>query len=450
MVKHPVRIGLTTVVALALAGTGAVAATGTPVPTATAYPDAERWEPTPKPDRVVLTPTSTPESSQNVSWRTDSSVQTAQAQISPMASGPSFDETAVTIQATSSAPMQADLGFPVVFHTATFEGLEADTPYLYRVGDGVNWSEWFEFSTASSTDDPFSFIYYGDAQNEVEEHVSRVFRKAYADRPQADIFLHAGDLVDVATRDNEWGEWFLAAGYTNGMINNIATPGNHEYRSGALAPYWDKQFAFPDNGPEDVNANHPGSVWYTDYQGVRFISLNSNGGSANVRAQTEFLDQALEDNPGNWSVVTFHHPIFATTGTRNNQAVRDNWNPIIEKHNVDLVLQGHDHSYARGHMVNKQQGRSMIHNGTVYVVSVSGAKMYNLSDGWNWTDNGATWGDTPTQQEQLYQLIDVTSDKISYQARTADGEFHDGFVVEKRGNGKKHVYSVDEAGKRLK
>lgn len=450
MAMNPVRVGLTAVVTLALAGTGAVAAVGTPTPTATPYPDAERWDPTPKPDRVVLTPTATPQSSQNVTWRTDASVATAQAQIAPMGSGPSFDDQAVTISAVTSEPMMADLGFPVLFHTATFEGLEADTPYLYRVGDGVNWSEWFEFTTAGGADDPFSFIYYGDAQNEVEEHVSRVFRKAYADRPQADIFLHAGDLVDVSTRDNEWGEWFLAAGYTNGMINNIATPGNHEYRSGVLAPYWDKQFSFPDNGPEALEAEHPGTVWYTDYQGVRFISLNSNGGAANVRAQTEFLDQALEENPGNWSVVTFHHPVFAMTGSRNNQAVRDNWNPIFEKHNVDLVLQGHDHTYGRGHMINAQQGRSHIHNGTVYVVSVSGAKMYQLNDGRNWTDNGATWGDTTTQNEQLYQLIDVTSDKISYQARTADGEFHDGFVIEKRGSDTKHVYSVDENGKAIR
>ena len=296
-----------------------------------------------------------------------------------------------------------NLGYPVVFHTATFEGLEPNSDYLYRVGDGANWTEWFEFSTASDSDDPFSVIYYGDAQNNIEEHVSRVFRKAYADKPEADIFLHAGDLIDVSTRDKEWGEWFHAAGYTNGMINNIATPGNHEYRSGQIAPYWDDQFEFPENGPAGMAEAHAESVYYTDYQGVRFISLNTNVQSnrALMEEQAEFLDQALEENPGNWSVVTFHHPVFSTTGTRNNQNVRDIWNPILQEHNVDLVLQGHDHSYARGHMRNESQGRSEIHNGTVYVMSVAGPKMYALNDGRNWPDNGADWY-SATQYEQLY------------------------------------------------
>lgn len=450
MAKRSLTITLTTTLALSLAAAGATAANGTVVPTATPYPNAEKHAASPQPDRVALTVTETPATSQNVSWRTDATVATAQAQIAPLGSGPSFKDQARTVTATSTAPMQADLGFPVVFHTVTFEDLAPASSYLYRVGDGTNWSEWYEFETAAEGDEPFSFIYYGDAQNNIQEHVSRVFRKAYADRPEADIFLHAGDLVDVSTRDHEWGEWFIAGGYTNGMINNIATPGNHEYRSGQLAPYWDKQFEFPTNGPEAMAQAHPQTAYYTDYQGVRFISLNTNvqGNRALMEAQGEFLDKALEENPGNWSVVTFHHPVFATTGTRNNQNVRDIWNPIIEKHNVDLVLQGHDHSYARGNMVNAQQGSSAIHNGTVYVVSVSGPKMYALNDGRNWTGNGASWGNA-TENEQLYQLIDVTADSIRYEARTADGEFHDGFVIDKKGNGKKHVYTVDARGKRV-
>lgn len=452
MAKRSLQIGLTTTLALSLAAAGATVASGNVLPTATPYPAAEKHAPSPAPDRVVLTPTATPATSQNVSWRTDASVQTAQAQIAPVGPGPSFKNAAVTVTASSSAPMQADLGYPVAFHTVTFEGLEPDSGYLYRVGDGVNWSEWYEFTTAADSDEPFSFIYYGDAQNNVDEHVPRVFRKAFGDRPQADLIVHAGDLVDVSTRDKEWGEWFNASGFINGQVNAIATPGNHEYRSGVLAPYWDKQFSFPTNGPEEMAAAHAESVYFTDYQGVRFISLNSNvqSNTALMEAQAEFLDTALEENPGRWSVVTFHHPVFATTSTRNNQAVRDFWNPIFEKHNVDLVLQGHDHTYARGNMVNARKGASKIHNGTVYVVSVSGPKMYQLNDGRNWTDNGADWGYT-SQNEQLYQLIDVTSDKISYQARTADGDFHDGFVIEKKGKqGKKLVYTVDENGKRTK
>ena len=44
----------------------------------------------------------------------------------------------------------------------------------YRVGDGVNWSEWFHFRTASDRPEPFSFIYFGDAQTDLKSLWSRV------------------------------------------------------------------------------------------------------------------------------------------------------------------------------------------------------------------------------------------------------------------------------------
>ena len=66
------------------------------------------------------------------------------------------------------------------YHTVTFRGLEPDTLYAYRVGDGVNWTEYYHFKTASDRPRPFSFIYFGDAQNEVRTHWSRVFREAFS------------------------------------------------------------------------------------------------------------------------------------------------------------------------------------------------------------------------------------------------------------------------------
>ena len=91
--------------------------------------------------------------------------------------------------------------------------------------------------------------------------------------------MHAGDLVDTPTNDNEWGEWFSAGGWINGMVPSIATPGNHEYSGSTSTPYWRTQFDFPDNGPQGTGPVYDAlkdTAYYTDYQGVRFISLNSN------------------------------------------------------------------------------------------------------------------------------------------------------------------------------
>jgi hypothetical protein len=135
--------------------------------------------------------------------------------------------------------------------------------------------------------------------------------------------------------------------------------------------------------------------------------------------------------------VTFHHPVYSTTGTRNNPVVRDQWGPLFEKYGVDLVLQGHDHSYGRGNKVANRRSTT-VHNGVAYVVSVSGGKMYELNNGENWTGNAAEVRST-YENGQLYQMIDVSGDSIRYEARFANGEHHDGFTVRKNAKGERTV-----------
>ena len=415
------------------------------------YPTVDKHKPTTLPDRVVLTLEGDPATEQSVTWRTDTTVASAQAQLAKAGEGPSFKSNATTVLATRNTTQRANLGYDAVFHTARFTGLEPQTKYLYRVGDGTNWTEWYEFETAADKPEPFSFVYYGDAQNDIQEHWSRVARHAFRDAPEAKLFVHAGDLVNTSTNDQEWGEWFRGAGWVNGMVPSIATPGNHEYSGTNLTPYWRTQFAFPDNGPQGTGPIYDalkGTVYYTDYQGVRFISLNSNTAAVTsslrqqfIDVQAAWLDEVLKDNPNRWSVATFHHPIFSNEPARNNPVQRAAWLPILERYGVDLVLQGHDHSYGRGNLAEGQSVQSPT--GTIYVVSVSGPKMYDADDS-NWVENGAAVKKILTDT-QLYQIISVQGSKLRYQAKTATGRLHDAFTIDKKPDGKKTITEWDES-----
>jgi hypothetical protein len=478
--------------AVALAATAARPALGQ-VPGASDIPllgqlvsSPTSWEdlygPLTTPDRVVLTPTADPARSQAVSWRTSTDVEAQVAQLAPLTESAVFKNygnrsgrnDVITIEATAVGDVDETLHYPMRFFTATFTDLEPETTYLYRVGDGsvsgrdpvtgvnasrANWSEWFEFTTAADGPSDFSLIYYGDAQNDVKEHVSRVFRRAFAQRPEAALVLHAGDLIDYGDRDYEWGEWFHAGGFTTSQINQLVTPGNHEYfrdtgPNDLLNAYWDTQFSYPDNGPkpegdsafpEVYEALDRNNVHFVDYQEVRFISLDSNGAAvpagpsrqAWFDIQAAWLDEVLTDNPNRWTVLYFHHPVFSVSEGRNNTQLRNAWLPVIERHDVDLVLQGHDHTYGRGNRIGDRLGSSELHNGTVYAVSVSGPKMYNVS-GQVWTDNDAELRET-AQDTQLYQLIDITHDQIRYEAYNAAGQWEDGFTISKNPAGHRIV-----------
>lgn len=406
---------------------------------ATKYPDAEIYKPTPVPDRIILNWTGDPATTQAVTWRTDVSVSNAQAQIAATEDGPAFSNMALTFKADSSSEVQGSQPYKAKFHTVNFENLDPNTTYNYRVGDGINWSEWFEFSTASAKAEPFSFIYLGDAQHDILEHWSRVIRKAYSDLPEAKFIIHGGDMVHQGDADEQWGQWFKASGWLNGMVPSMLTPGNHEYEKivpGAkkgLSQYWRPQFALPENGPEGYEE----TVYYTDYQGMRIISLNTNTKFVKLDAQAAWLKQVLTDNPNQWTVITLHHPIFANSPDRDNAEVREKLLPIIEKYNVDLVLQGHDHSYARGQISTPPSESKSSKNRTVFVVSFAGTHMKELSDE-NWTENGARV-DNSIANTQLYQLIHVDENVLKYEAHTVTGRLFDSFEIHKTPSGEKQI-----------
>ena len=189
--------------------------------------------------------------------------------------------------------------------------------------------------------------------------------------------IHAGDLINNAHNDGQWGEWHGAGGWVNGMIPSIPTPGNHEYAPlqpdgpRTLSAQWRPQFTLPTNGPAGLEE----TCYYVDYQGVRIISLNTE---EKREEQVAWLDRTLANNPNRWTILTFHRPMYSVARGRDNAELRNLWVPIFDKYRVDLVLQGHDHAYARSK--NLRSGKNVRDNesGTVYVVSVSGPKMYNL------------------------------------------------------------------------
>jgi len=485
----------------------------------TPYAAAAAHAPSPLPDRVVLTWTGDPATSQAVTWRTDPSVKRALAELAVANdNGRALRPAAHPARTTAFA---SDLS-TAHYHTVTFAGLDPDTLYAYRVGDGANWSEWFHFQTAKARPAPFTFVYFGDAQNEIKTHWSRVFREAFREAPRSAFTLHAGDLVNRADRDAEWGEWFGAPAWVNGTIPVIATPGNHEYsRVGAgpeserlwttrdgsdlrveiaiqaegdanaptgyrveartdtvtaqirldadrrfvavddaftaltgytladvaktrsnqaplrdrhavpgqsqLSAHWRSQFAFPEHGPAGVEE----SAYYLDYQGARIISLNS---MEKQEEQAAWLRGILSHQPQRWTILTFHFPIFSPALNRDNSRLRELWKPIFDEFKVDLVLTGHDHTYARSGdisskavVANVPTGYQQAYDpaiGTVYVVSVSGPKMYGLG--------AANWAVRFAEDTQLYQIITVDQDELRYEARTATNRLYDQFTLRKR------------------
>ncbi len=410
------------------------------------WPAAHFWcaEATPSgsiPSRIILTWAGNPARTQAVTWRTQSPLESPQAQIARFTADPGFEQAASAVRGSIAAAGR---------YVVNFEGLEPGTKYCYRVGDGQAWSEWNVFRTASDKPEPFRFLYVGDAQNSIKSLWSRTIRTAYATAPEARFIVHAGDLVAEGYDDSLWGEWCEAMGFLSATVPSVPVPGNHDLHRApgtqdskavlSVSPIWRWQFALPANGPavEELRSQS----YYLDYQGVRFVALDVNvfanesfdaGAKERVeRKQLEWLNEVLGNNPNHWTIVVQHQPIYDIAKGREYPEMRAALAPLYEKYGVDLVLQGHDHSYGRTHKVAGGRVVDPSAPGVVYAISVSGPKMYEPEE------QHRELMAQVIAHKQFFQTIEVAPSRLLYTAYSIDGAVADSFELRK--SGKQSVY----------
>ena len=409
------------------------------------------WEiPSKDPDRIILTFNGNPSTKRAVTWRTDSSVKKAEAQIAVAGLNSDFVKEASTYTANTE---EFDLGLYksnksliVNYHSVVFENLKPNTLYAYRVGFAENWSEWIQFKTANDTYSPTQFVYFGDAQNDILNHWSRVIRMAYKTAPDASFVIHAGDLVDSAHKDNEWAQWFKAGGFIHSQWTAIPVVGNHEFQRfdgyegtlpRRLSIQWRPQFTLPVE--ENLDEKLHETVYSVEYQDILVLVLNSTG---YLEEQTEYIREKLTNSDAKWKIVTNHHSVFSPAEGRDFEYARKVWKPMFEKYGVDLVLNGHDHTYARGHTPVKSQNvnESGIFK-TLYVTSVSGPKQYKIDKVKikNYEVDGYK-SDKMGEETQFFQVINIDNNKLTYSAYTTLGDLYDRAIITKDfSNGEKTI-----------
>lgn len=460
-----------------------------------------------KPSRVILTPTEDPYTSQYVTFQGATVEDTAgRIQYRPKAGG--------ATKQVPAAVQPPSVGSDFRHFSGTLTGLKPATEYEYRVSSGGAWSPWRTFETADPTEKEFSYLYYGDAQIGLDSTWPKVVDAALRTAPDAVGSVHAGDLIDTASNDTQWENWFAGMETAAATTNVFAAPGNHEYSGDKLMTAWKAHFEYPHNNPNDSTIGELAqradgdtdvarqyraffdhwsdfaaeTVYYADYQGVRFITVNAtrdttfltpdrlptcDGAACPVNRRAElwteyqaaWLDHVLQSSDAKWNVVTFHQPVYSTSSGRNEPVLREYWVPVFEKHDIDLVQMGHDHTYARGFKDSTATDVDGVTSGPVYIVANSGAKHYALeSDERNvWTNNGATQVQKAARIT-TYQVIDVAEDTLTYRSYIAEisgtpefyrhgerlpddaygvGDLWDSFTVHKTDDGRK---AVVEAG----
>ncbi|MFH7322239.1 metallophosphoesterase [Aeromicrobium sp. JJY06] len=348
--------------------------------------------------RLLLTPTADPSRSQYVSW----SRPVAASGQRVIAVGP--DGITRTVPARRKlGTTERTAGSRQYRYVVALSGLEPSTRYRYRVvGRGVA-TRWRAFTTAGPANRAFRMLQFGDTQIDNDGPPDRIIEAATERFPDARLLLQAGDVVNKPWVGREWSELHEALSPAGQWRSWVSSIGNHEQcrvrsscRSGAGRGFR-SYFQFPSNGFPDQRR-----TWFFLDQGpARIIVLDTFG--SDLRRQRSFLAHALRTNDRPWSIVLMHSGPFASVGDRRNTEMRKWFLPTLERYDADLVLSGHDHSYARGRKA-----------GVTYLASVSGPKYYDSSIR-DWRAGGATRVKA-AYRTSTYQVISVSPTQLKVRA----------------------------------
>jgi hypothetical protein len=301
------------------------------------------------------------------------------------------------------------LAYPLLAHEVHVCGLQPDHTYYYAVG-GDGWYGNVESVTTGppqGSTEGFRFIVMGD---------SNAFYDLYANLQvsagtYSPIFtLFTGDLVHEGEMASEWESWFSAGGNLLATIPTMTVHGNHE----DMATGYFALFALP--GIEEI--------YSFDWGSVHFCILNDSptaGDSDLSGRQATFLDQDLTAAqaravPPTWIVTSHHRPMFSSDPTEgSNLTVRDDWQPILEKHHVDVDFNGHSHHYESTLPILGEDGGVVDEGGIRYITSGAAGAAFDPP-----TPTPNAWSNVYYAGLAL-AVVDVTQHTLKIQGRRVDG-----------------------------
>ena len=316
-------------------------------------------------------------------------------------------------------------------HWVELAGLEPDTTYEFRIGEGETV---YKFRTLpAGPTRPIRFAVSGDVYKE-PTLFARMNRLVAA--RDADFVVFGGDVVytdyDTASGVEKWytflDVWQETMVAPDGrLIPLVAAIGNHEVPDGGFGktpddvPYFYDIFAFP--GRQGYNTLDLGKY-------LSLVLLDTDHSHPLEGEQSDWLDQTLADRQDVTHLLCVYHvpawPSARSPMNAKNRAVRKAWVPIFEKHNVDICFEHHDHAFKRTHPIRDNE---IDPHGVVYLgdggYSVNETRRPKAPGQW-W--NGGRWYLANSGQVNFFWFVTLDGDGRKFEAVDPVGHVFDTYT----------------------
>ena len=321
-------------------------------------PEEATYEPSETPTRVLLTfGDENGETSRNISWTCGKEVLPSEVELMDITSN-------LNLQLGEAKPQTSNLQpqtLPAIgevfesrsgkatYYVARLRDLKAGHTYQYRVCTGGKKSDWYVFQLPQPQERETSFLYMGDIQDSIGGIANQLLKAAFKQNPDAAFLVCGGDLTERPT-DAYWGETFESLDSIGQTHPVLTITGNHDYLKGIICQL-ERRFSLIHSYFLDsmVGENQVFTVRYKD---VQLFCLDSNREFFYLWTQRQWLEEQLAKSTATWKIVVLHHPLYSIRGNMNNLIQRWMFDDLIREQGVDIVLQGHEHAYAR--MTNTQ------------------------------------------------------------------------------------------------
>ncbi|WP_159023690.1 metallophosphoesterase [Formosa sp. L2A11] len=270
-------------------------------------------------------------------------------------------------------------------HEVSLSGLTPNTKYYYNVGsqtgvlsESVSGNMYVITAPKSGTDQFVRAWILGDPgtanafQREVRDEYYNYVAKDSVNTGKTDMMLFLGDNAYNTGTDVEYQEAFFDV-YSEMFKKSVAWSclGNHDGYSAdsdsQSGPYYDI-FTFPKAGESGGTASGTEAYYSFNYANIHFIILDSHHSNREVGAPMyKWAQNDIQNTTQDWIVTLFHHPAYSKGSHDSDYEdrlidMRTNFMPMLEANGVDLILNGHSHSYERSYFLNGHHGFSNTFN----------------------------------------------------------------------------------------
>jgi hypothetical protein len=271
-------------------------------------------------------------------------------------------------------------------YEVTLTKLEPNAHYFYAIYDGdrrltpLHHSYQFATHPPIGQAKPVRFWVTGDggtarkAQWLVYESMLNVTK---ADHHPIDFTLHVGDMAYYEGKDNQFQTRFFDV-FEPTLRQTVCWPtfANHEgvtsRSTTGIGPYFDA-YVVPMKGECGGEPSGREGFYSFDFGRVHFISLDSH--ELRHKATNEMISWLKADlkrakETSDWLMAWFHHPAY-TKGSHDGDKEKDLvemrriYQPILDQGGVDVVFNGHSHTYERTMLIDGAYGTNMVADGFV-------------------------------------------------------------------------------------